>query len=101
MTTIEEPSTGTRSAALHESSLTQDLLVLRSTVADVLLTRSHRVVVDVSCLDRPSSTAVAALLWAKRSCARAGVDFQVHGARPANRDVLRRCGLVVRGGGAG
>jgi anti-anti-sigma regulatory factor len=101
MTTIEEPSTGTRSAVLRESSLTQDLITLRSTVADVLLTRTHRVVVDVSCLDRPSSTAVAALLWAKRSCARAGVDFRVHGARPANRDVLRRCGLVGRGGGAG
>jgi anti-anti-sigma regulatory factor len=102
MTTIEEPGTRVRTATLHESSLAQDLLALRSTVADVLLTRTHRVVVDVSCLDRPSSTAVAALLWAKRSCSRAGVDFRVDGARPANLQVLRRCGLAgVSGAGDG
>jgi anti-anti-sigma regulatory factor len=95
MTTIDESASRVRCASLHEATLTHDLLGLRSTVAEVLLTRTHRVVVDVSALSRPSSSAVAALLWAKRSCARAGVDFAVHGARPANRDVLRRCGLLV------
>jgi anti-anti-sigma regulatory factor len=100
MTAVEHPSTRLRSTALSESSLTQDLLTLRSTVADVLLTHSHRVAVDVSDLGRPSSTAVAALLWAKRSGARGGVAFEIHGARPSNRDVLRRCGLLGQGGGS-
>ncbi|GAB3436968.1 hypothetical protein GCM10027517_07860 [Phycicoccus ginsengisoli] len=94
MTTIGDSAAQARRAALREASLAHDLLGLRSTVAEVLLTRTHRVVVDVSALSRPSSSAVAALLWAKRSCTRAGVEFTVHGARPANRDVLRRCGLL-------
>ncbi|OLP72055.1 hypothetical protein BJM39_31440 [Salmonella enterica subsp. enterica serovar Javiana] len=98
MTTIDQTTTHARSTVLTESSLTQDLLSLRSTVADVLLSHTHRVVVDVSRLDRPSSTAVAALLWAKRSCARAAVEFEIHGVRASNRDVLRRCGLLGAGG---
>lgn len=94
MTTIDEPVSQVRRAALREGSLTHDLLGLRSTVAEGLLTHTRRVVVDVSALSHPSSSAVAALLWAKRSCARAGVEFAVQGARPANCDVLRRCGLL-------
>ncbi|KRE58870.1 STAS domain-containing protein [Phycicoccus sp. Soil748] len=99
MTAIDESATYARSTTLREASLTQDLLGLRSTVADVLLSHAGRVVVDVSDLDRPSSSAVAALLWAKRSCARAGVEFEVRGARTSNRDVLRRCGLRLGDGG--
>jgi anti-anti-sigma regulatory factor len=83
-----------RSMMLHEESLARDLIVLRSTVAEVLLTRTDSVLVDVSELGRPSSSAVAALLWAKRSCAKGGVAFGVRGARHSNRDVLRRCGLL-------
>ena len=103
MTTIDDttPTTQVRAASLRESSLPHDLIGLRSTVADVILTRSHRVVVDVSSLSRPSSSTVAALLWAKRSCTRAGVDFAVSGARAANRDVLRRCGLLALDDGTG
>jgi len=97
MTTIDDCTSGVRSTALREESLAHDLLSLRSTVAEVLLSHAQSVVVDVSSLHRPPSSAVAALLWAKRSCARAGVDFQVHGARPANRAVLRRCGLLATG----
>ncbi|MEO6413685.1 MAG: STAS domain-containing protein [Pedococcus sp.] len=83
-----------RTTALHDASVAHDLRALRSTVAEVLLTRTERVLVDVSDLSRPSSSAVAALLWAKRSCARGGVYFSVRGAWHANRDVLRRCGLL-------
>ena len=97
MTAIDHatPTTEVRAASLREASLHHDLIGLRSTVAEVILTRTHRVVVDVSTLSRPSSSTVAALLWAKRSCARAGVEFAVRGARSANRDVLRRCGLLA------
>ena len=97
MTTIDDatPTTEVRAASLREATLPHDLVGLRSTVAEVILTRTHRVVVDVSALSRPSSSTVAALLWAKRSCARAGVDFAVRGVRSANRDVLRRCGLLA------
>ncbi|SDP40936.1 STAS domain-containing protein [Pedococcus dokdonensis] len=84
-----------RTTTLHDASLTHDLVALRSTVAEVLLTRNESVLVDVSDLSRPSSTAVAALLWAKRSCARAGVRFRVRGAWHANRDVLGLCGLLT------
>ena len=79
---------------LHDASLTQDLLELRSRVAGVLLTKSDTVVVDVSDLTDPSSTALAALLWAKRNCSRGGVPFLIRGEGSRNREVLRRCGLL-------
>jgi hypothetical protein len=59
------------------------------------------VVVDVSELGQPSSNAIAALLWAKRSCTRGGVEFGVRGARHENREVLLRCGLLTTPDAAG
>jgi anti-anti-sigma regulatory factor len=94
MTHVERGATGVRSTDLHDASLAYDLLTLRSSVAEVLLTKSHSVLVDVSDLTRPSSSAVAALLWAKRNCARAGVGFTVRGVGNRNREVLQRCGLL-------
>ncbi len=94
MTTLEHYENHVRATSLHDASLAYDLITLRSTVADVLWSRTEWVLVDVSGLNRPSSSAVAALLWAKRSCARGGVDFGVRGAGHGNRDVLRRCGLL-------
>ena len=92
--TAVDPQQQVRATALRDASLAHDLVTLRSTVADVLRMRTEWVLVDVSELSRPSSSAVAALLWAKRSCARGGVDFEVRGARHGNREVLRRCGLL-------
>lgn len=100
--TIAERAPGTAKAvALHDSSLTADLRALRSGVAEVLRTRPRTVLVDVSDLTRPSSSVVAALLWAKRSCARGGVAFAVSGVGSRNRDVLRRCGLLTVAHGEG
>ncbi len=95
MTAVDPSPPLMRATWLHNSSLAHDLIALRSTVAEVLLTRTERVVVDVSELGQPSSSAIAALLWAKRSCTRGGVDFGVTGARHENRDVLLRCGLLT------
>ncbi|GAA2164524.1 STAS domain-containing protein [Pedococcus bigeumensis] len=94
MTTLESQQHLARATSLRDASLAHDLITLRSTVAEVLRGRTEWVLVDVSGLNRPSSSAVAGLLWAKRSCMRAGVDFGVRGARHGNRDVLRRCGLL-------
>ncbi|MEP6856055.1 MAG: hypothetical protein ABJA33_11335 [Pedococcus sp.] len=94
MTAIDPYQQQVRATSLRDASLTHDLISLRSTVAEVLRNRTEWVLVDVSGLSRPSSSAVAALLWAKRSCARGGVDFGVRGAWHGNREVLRRCGLL-------
>jgi anti-anti-sigma regulatory factor len=84
-----------RAVTLHDASLAHDLRALRSNVAEVLRTRPESVLVDVSELTRPSSSVVAALRWAKRSCARGGVGFSVQGVGSRNGEVLRRCGLFV------
>jgi anti-anti-sigma regulatory factor len=94
MTAVEPVPPPAGETSLHAASLTLDLLALRSSVAEALLTRTERVLVDVSGMGRPSSSAIAVLLWAKRSCARGGVDFGVRGARHDNREVLLRCGLL-------
>lgn len=94
MTVAERAAGAARALALHDSSLTTDLRLLRSGVAEVLRTGSRSLLLDVSDLTRPSSSVVAALLWAKRSCARGGIELCVSGVGNRNRDVLRRCGLV-------
>lgn len=99
MTAVEPRGVRTRATSLHDASLAYDLLLLRSNVAEVLLTKAEAVLVDVSDLTRPSSNAVAALLWAKRNCARGGVEFAVRGVGNRNREVFRRCGLVPASSG--
>lgn len=94
MTTVDPVRAEARAMQLSDASLAYDLLVLRSNVAEALLTKTETVLIDVSGLTRPSSNAVAALLWAKRNCARGGVEFAVRGIGHRNREVLRRCGLV-------
>ncbi len=89
-----------RATALHDTSLAYDLLVLRSSVAEAVLTKTGSFHVDVTDLTRPPSSAVAGLLWAKRNCTRSGVRFVVRGVSNRNREVLRRCGLVPDGRGA-
>lgn len=100
MTAVGPRPLHVRATALHDASLAYDLLVLRSNVAEVLLAKSESVLVDVTELTRPSSSAVAGLLWAKRNCARGGVSFVVRGVSNRNREVLRRCGLVPDGAAA-
>jgi anti-anti-sigma regulatory factor len=95
MTAVGQRPLNARATALHDASLAYDLLVLRSNVAEVLLTKTESVLVDVTELTRPSSSAVAGLLWAKRNCARGGVTFVVRGVNNRNRAALRRCGLAA------
>ena len=95
MTAVGQRPLNARATALHDASLAYDLLVLRSNVAEVLLTKTESVLVDVTELTRPSSSAVAGLLWAKRNCVRGGVTFVVRGVNNRNRAALRRCGLAA------
>ena len=95
MSVAEHGAGPPRAVALHDASLAHDLRALRSNVAEVLRSRPQSVLVDVSDLTRPSSSVVAALLWAKRSCTRGGVGFTVSGVGNRNREVLRRCGLLM------
>jgi len=61
-------------AVLDDEAVAQGLSDLRSRLSEVLSAGDARLVVDVSGLDRISSSVVAALLWAKRKCLARGVD---------------------------
>lgn len=90
------PGTGLeRVIELRDDSLAHDLLVLRASVAECVVRGEGSITVDLSSLDRLSSVAVAALLWARRSCSSRSVAFRVEHARGnRNRQVLERCGLL-------
>lgn len=82
---------------LRDRSLSEDLARLRTQLGRGLLD-SCGLVVDVSGVERLSSPSVAAILWARRSCAARNVPFQVTGHRGRNQRILRSCGLVDGGG---
>ena len=52
------------------------------------------VALDVSAVERISSPTVAAILWARRSCAARNLPFTVTGHRARTHRLLRTCGLV-------
>jgi anti-anti-sigma regulatory factor len=79
---------------LHDDTLLQDLSDLRRQLAEPLRTGQGEVVIDIGGVARLSSATVAAILWAKRSCATRGVDLSVRNPSGRNLDVLRRCGLA-------
>ncbi len=85
---------GTVTVHLQDSSLTEDLCRLRSEVARSVLDGQRGVTVDVSGIDTISSPTVAAILWARRSCAARHVPFTVCGDGGRNTRVLRSCGLL-------
>ncbi len=98
---LEHPETRTgsehldRVIRLDDDSLAHDLLVLRASVAECVVRGQGSITVDLSSLSRISSVAVAALLWARRSCSSRSVTFRVENARGSrNRQVLQRCGLL-------
>ena len=80
---------------LREPPLAHDLSRLRSQLAQSLMRGPGGVTVDLATVDRISSPTVAALLWARRSCAIRGVPFSVTGTSGQNAKVLRLCGLVT------
>lgn len=92
----DHPSTVT--VHLQERTLTADLSLLRSEVARSVLHGRGGITIDVSGVDQISSPTIAAILWARRSCAARQIPFDVTGDGGRNARVLRTCGLSRRGG---
>ena len=70
-----------------------DVRELRDGVAHGLAT-GQGVQLDLSGVDEITSTTVATILWARRSCALRRLDFSVVGERGRAGAVLRSCGVV-------
>jgi anti-anti-sigma regulatory factor len=87
------PNTRTVVVALDDAAVAQGLAELRSRLSEVLGAGDARLVVDVSGLDRISSSVVAALLRAKRKCLVRGVDVVVRGSAGQSLGLLTRTGL--------
>jgi anti-anti-sigma factor len=94
---------------LDDALLATGLIELRSGVREMLQSGSHTLVVDISGLDRMSSSTVAALFWAQRRCRVAGGSVRLRGVTRRSQRRLRRTGLwrvfeiepVAGGGRAG
>lgn len=89
-----EPGSAPVTVRLGGPSLTDDLSLIRSRLAECLLGGRTGVVVDVSAVDTLSSPTVAAILWARRSCAARRLPFSVIGFGGRDHRILRSCGLV-------
>jgi hypothetical protein len=87
----EDPSAVT--VRLLDESMAADLALLRSQVA-AGVAQGRGVMLDVSAVEKMSSPTVAAILWARRSCAARNLPFIVTGHRSHNHRLLRSCGLV-------
>lgn len=92
--TAASPGRITLVVNLHDDTLLQQLSDLRGQLAELLRTGHGEIVIDIGGVARLSSATVAAILWAKRSCATRGVDLSVRNPSGRNLDVLRRCGLA-------
>lgn len=80
---------------LDEASVPQGLAELRRGLSVVLGVGGGRLVVDVTRLDRISSSVVAALLRAKRTCLARGADVVVRGCAGQSLGLLDRTGLAA------
>ncbi len=78
---------------LVNESMSANLAELRSQVAAGVV-QGRGVLLDVSAVEQISSPTVAAILWARRSCAARNLPFTVTGHRARNHRLLRSCGLV-------
>lgn len=78
---------------LDEAMLASGFLVLRSAVVALLRSGASTLVVDVSALDRLSSSTVSALLWAQRRCRTGGGAILLRGVSRPTARTLRRTGL--------
>ena len=78
---------------LDETMPAAGFLVLRSAVAALLRSSTRTLVVDVSALERLSSSTVSALLWAQRRCRLSGGSIVLRGVSRRTRKTLRRTGL--------
>ena len=80
---------------LDDAMVARGLTELRSSTARVLGSGGSVLVVDVSGVERLTSTVVSALLWVRRLCAARHVRFVLDGLRDQHVDVLRRTGLAA------
>ena len=78
---------------LSDAVLTDGLADLRWALHDALLAGARRLVVDVSAVSSLSSSAVASLLAAHRTCRARGGGVVLTGANRRTEDMLRRTGL--------
>jgi anti-anti-sigma regulatory factor len=78
---------------LDDAMVARGLPDLRSCAARVLSNGGSVLVVDVSGVDRLTSTVVSALLWVRRLCAARQVHLVLEGLSDQHVDVLRRTGL--------
>lgn len=78
---------------LEESSLRSGIGDLRWHLDDMLADGPSTLVIDVSGIERLSSTTIAALLWAKRHCLSRRVRVVVGDPTDHTLELLRRTGL--------
>lgn len=78
---------------LSEPLLTDGLADVRWLLHDALVAGARRIVVDLSGVHQLSSSALASLLWAHRTCRARGGGVQLLGADRRTREMLRRTGL--------
>lgn len=77
-----------------DSAITVSLIELRCGVAALLQSGTSHLVVDISRLDRLSSSTVAALLWAQRMCRARGGTVVLRGVTRRGHRTLRRTQLL-------
>jgi ABC-type transporter Mla MlaB component len=80
---------------LDDAMVDRGLTDLRSSAARVLSSGGSVLVVDVSGVERLTSTVVSALLWVRRICAARQVRLVLNGLSDQHVDVLRRTGLAA------
>ena len=80
---------------LDDAMVARGLADLRSSAAHVLSSGGSVLVVDLSAVERLSSTVVGALLWVRRLCAARQVRLVLDGLTDQHVDVLRRTGLAA------
>ena len=78
---------------LDETALPAGVLQLRAAVASAVRVGERRLVVDISRLDRLSSSTLSALLWAQQRCRAYGGAVVLRGISQRNRRMLSNTGL--------
>ena len=92
--TTELEATGDRlTVHLDDAVLGDGLADVRWLLHGALLTGARHLVIDVTRVRSLSSSAVACLLWAHRSCRARGGAVVLRGANRRTEDLLHRTGL--------
>ncbi len=89
-----EGRAGTCVVVLADASLLHGLSEIKGRLSDTTGGGTEVLVLDLTDLDRLSSATLAAMLWARRTCAARGGRVVVRGPNRRCRDVLTRTGLA-------